>query len=78
MSAIEKLPKMIKLLEQKASLSPNKISKELQSDRRTTEKLLETSEKIGIVDCRSIEVSGREFRSCSLNPEYKKLKKYVK
>lgn len=76
-SSIKKLPEMIEFLK-KEEATPNRIAKELNSDRRTVEKMLDSTTEMKIVGCRSMEISGRKYRVCGLTPEYKKILKEVK
>ena len=72
MKSIDKLPKLINLLKRK-QCSPTKISKELNSDKRTVDKMLEVTNKLSITSCKSIKIEGREYRSCGITPEFRKI-----
>ena len=70
-SSIEKLPRMIRIL-RRNELSPNKIAQQLNSDRRTVERMLNTAIEMQIVGCKSMRIEGRNYRVCGLTPNFKK------
>ena len=71
-ASIEKFPRMIELLK-KEDYSPNKLSQLLNSDLRTTNKMINAGEKLRIIICNSIKISGRLYRVCSLSPKFRKM-----
>jgi predicted transcriptional regulator len=71
--SVEKLPKVVELLRKESKASPSKIAEEIGSDRRTVEKILNVATDLGIVSCTKIEVSGRRYQACELNPAYKQI-----
>lgn len=70
-SSIEKLPEMINFLREREA-SPSRIATELNADRRTVDKLLENTIKLGLVGCNSMNIESREYRVCTLTPKFKK------
>ena len=73
-SSVEKIPRMLELLSRK-ECSPNNIAKKIDSDIRTVNRLLDVTTEMGIVKCESLEVEGRKYRACRLDPEYHKIYK---
>ena len=71
-ASIEKFPRMIELLKEE-DYSPNKLSQLLNSDLRTTNKMISAGEKLYIITCKSMRISGRLYRVCSLSPEFRKM-----
>ena len=47
--SVEKLPKVIKLLGVRQNISPSRIAREINSDRRTVEKVLKAGMDSGII-----------------------------
>ncbi len=47
--SVEKLPKVIKLLSVRQNISPSRITREINSDRRTVEKVLKAGMDSGII-----------------------------
>lgn len=72
MTSINKLPELINLLKKK-ECSPTMISKELNSDKRTVDKMLNVTNKLNMTFCKAITIEDREYRSCSLTPEFKRI-----
>ena len=71
MGSLEKFSEMVNLLKKK-EYSPTKLSRELNADKRTVDKMIETAEKLNLVSCRAFEVEGKTYKACSLSPDYKK------
>jgi predicted transcriptional regulator len=75
-SSIDKLPELVDLLK-KEDVTPNKIAMQLKSDRRTVDRMLAITTEMNIIGCKSMEISGRNYRVCGLTPEFKKFLKEV-
>jgi len=73
--SVEKLSKVIKILEKEGSASPNKIATEVGSDRRTIQKILDIATDLGIAKCEILKVGERKFSACSLTPKYQEILK---
>jgi predicted transcriptional regulator len=71
----EKLSKLVRILDKEQKATPNKIATEIGSDRRTTQKLLNTATDLGIAKCKVFEIGTRKYSECSLTPEYQKILK---
>jgi len=73
--SVEKLSKLVKILEKEGKATPNKIATEIGSDRRTIQKVLNVATDLGIAKCETLEIGGRKYSACSLTPEYQKVLK---
>ena len=71
--SVEKLRKVVEILKRDEGVSPTKIASEIGSDRRTVGKILEEGTKMKMIKCNIIEISGRQYASCKLTEEYKKI-----
>jgi len=71
--SIKKLSEVVKVLKKEGKASPNKIATEVGSDRRTIQEVLKVSSDLGITQCKTLVLSGRNFRACGLTPEFKKI-----
>jgi len=70
MGSLEKFLEMVKLLKNK-EYSPTKLSRELNADKRTVDKMITTAEKLNLVSCRAFKIEGKTYKACSLTPDYK-------
>lgn len=71
--SVEKLSKVIRMLEKEGKASPNKIATKVGSDRRTIKKVLNVASDLGITQCEVLEVGGRKYSACSLTLGYQKI-----
>jgi predicted transcriptional regulator len=76
--SIEKLSKIVSLLEREKKASPSKIAESIGSDRRTVDKVLNVATELNIISCKKLEISGRIYQTCELNPDFKKVLKSKK
>lgn len=77
----KKLSKIVELLEKEPNASPSRIAESIGSDRRTVDKVLNVAVELNIISCNKLEISGRLYQTCELNPDFKKIlenKKEVK
>ena len=72
MASIDKFPELVQLLRRK-ECSPTKIAREINSDKRTVNKMLEVGNKLNITVCKSLRIDKREYKACTLSPEFKKI-----
>lgn len=70
-SSVLKLPKLTELLYNEGALSPNMIAKKLHSDGRTVEKMVKALQQLAIIECKSLVISGRTYRTCNLSKNYR-------
>lgn len=78
----DKLPKIVKYLEEKKKATPSAIASHIKSDIRTTNKMLAclSNKEINLVKCQSLDTGKRIISSYSLAKEKTKFnggKKYV-
>lgn len=71
MGTIDKFPEMIKLLKNK-KYAPTRIAKELKTDKRTVDKMIEAGKKLNILKCETVELSGKKFVGCTVSERFKK------
>lgn len=76
--SIEKLSKVVKILQEEGSASPNKIATKVGSDRRTIQKIMKVASNLGLVKCETFKVGERTYARCSLTPEYLKVARSAK
>ena len=68
---------MIRIL-RKGEVTPNKIARQLSSDRRTVNKMLDVAEKLSFVTFESMKIENRVYRTYTLSLEFKKFLKEVR
>jgi predicted regulator of amino acid metabolism with ACT domain len=71
--SVEKLSRIVELLRKETNVSPSQIAETIGSDRRTVDKVLNIAEDLNIISCRKLEVSGRIYKTCELNPDFKRI-----
>ena len=71
--SVEKLRKVVKMLKKEGGASPTRIASKVGSDRRTVNKILEEGTRMKMIECDTVEISGRRYASCKLTQEYKKI-----
>ena len=71
--SIEKLSKLVKVLEKEGRVSPTRLANEVGSDRRTIKKVLKVASDLGITSCENLEIGGRKYSACSLTHDYRKI-----
>ena len=71
--SVENLPKVIKLLDVRQNISPSRITREINSDRRTVEKVLKAGMDSGIIKCYRAKIGKKIYSACGLDPNFEKL-----
>jgi len=71
--SVDKLSKVIEFLKKEQTASLNQIAMTIGSDRRTVEKVLNVAENLKIISCKRLEMTGRTYKTCELNPDFKKI-----
>lgn len=71
--SVEKLSKVVKVLEKEGKASLNKLATKVSSDRRTIKKVLKVASDLGIAKCEILELGGRKYSACSLTHDYQKI-----
>jgi GTP-sensing pleiotropic transcriptional regulator CodY len=71
--SVEKLSKIVELLRKEAKVSPSQIAETIGSDRRTVDKVLNIAENLSIISCKRLEMAGRTYKTCELNPDFRRI-----
>lgn len=74
MGTIDKFPEMVKFLKDK-KCSPTKIAKQIEADKRTVDKMIKVGTELNILECKSLEISGKQFMTCTISADFKRLMK---
>jgi hypothetical protein len=69
--SVKKLPEIVNALRKNSVMSPSLIAKTIKSDIRTVEKIIIVAEKMNMIKCKKLEMTGRTYTTCELNTDYK-------
>lgn len=70
---IEKFQKMIDILYTKGSMSPAKISRQLQADIRTIRPMIRVAERLELITCEKLILSYKVYRKIELTAGFREL-----